>query len=119
LEVVAYDVDQFSPGAGGEVALGFAVVLAWGAGVDGVEPFERVVECVGLPELEWVPGLGFDVYADDVEPGLVVAHRGTASAAEQVEQPGPGHWHFEQGSWCRSSNMHCWDQTVAQCSQQG
>src|SRR5690606_9161580 len=65
------------------------VSLAGWAGVDGVKVapvLGDVVEGVALVELEGVVGLGVDVDADDVEAGPVVAHRGAASTAEQVEE---------------------------------
>ena len=62
------------------------VELAWRAGVDRVEPVERIRGRVRLVELERVVGLRLDVDADDVEPGAVVAHRRAAGAAEQIQQ---------------------------------
>lgn len=56
--------------------------------MDGVEPGELELECVGPVELERVVGLRVDVDADDLEPGAVVAHGTSAGAAEQVEQAG-------------------------------
>jgi hypothetical protein len=42
-----------------------------------------------LDELERIPRLRFDIDADDIEAGLVVAHSGATGAAKQVEQPRP------------------------------
>src|SRR5258708_21203082 len=65
------------------------MVLAWRAGVYGIEPVERERHRVGLHELERVAGLRRDVDAGDVEPGAVVAHGRAPGAAEQVQQPRP------------------------------
>ena len=61
------------------------VILAWGAGVDGVEPVKRVRHRVGLDERERVPGLRLHIDAGHVEPGAVVADGGAPGTAEQVK----------------------------------
>jgi hypothetical protein len=67
------------------------MVLAWRAGVDGVEPVERVRHRVGLVELERIPRLRLDVDADHLKPGTVVADRGATGPAEQIEETRPAH----------------------------
>jgi len=42
-----------------------------------------------LDELERVVRLGFDIDADDIEPGTVVADSRAAGSAEQVQQKRP------------------------------
>jgi hypothetical protein len=44
------------------------------------------IKYISLDELEGVTRLRIDIDANDIEPGLMVSHCGTASAAEQVEE---------------------------------
>lgn len=64
---------------------------------------ERERHGVGLVELERVVGLRHDVDTDDIEPGAVVAHCCAASAAEQVEEAGPGHGVYSRSRSYRAS----------------
>src|SRR5215207_3495590 len=54
--------------------------------MDDVKTLKRELERVGLVELERVPGLQGDVDANDVEPGLVIAHTRPSSLTEEVEE---------------------------------
>ena len=87
------------------VLVGACVPLTWRAGVDGCEVADHAdaegsayrgevpqyVHGVDVVELERVPRLWVVVDADHVEPGAVVTHASTASAAEQVEEQRPRH----------------------------
>jgi len=63
-------------------------MLAGWRGVDGGDalPVERRVEGVGLDKRVGIIGLRFDVDADDVETGAVVAGGGAAGATEQIDE---------------------------------
>ena len=61
--------------------------LARRAGMDRVEIAQRVLQRIALVELEGVVRLRLDVHAHHVEARPVVAHRRSAGAAEQVEEP--------------------------------
>lgn len=61
--------------------------LAWGAGVDRVEPGELELERVGLVELERVARLVYEIDTNDLKAGPRVPDRSPATAAEQIEQP--------------------------------
>src|SRR5262245_21858799 len=64
-----------------------AIALTRRAGPDQIEVLEplRRLERVTLDEAEWIARLRHDVDAGHVEASAVQAHRGSASAAEQVE----------------------------------
>jgi hypothetical protein len=55
--------------------------------VDGVEPLQRILQRVGLVELERVARLRVDVDPDDLESGLVVADCGPTGSTEEIKQP--------------------------------
>lgn len=48
-------------------------------------------EAIRLDELERIVALRVNIDADDIEPGAMVAHSRTASAAVEIEKPGTHH----------------------------
>ena len=69
------------------------------ATVHGVESGEVVAQGVGLVELvAAVVRLRLDVNAHDVEPGPLVAHRGAAGTAAEVDSRGPIHRPYQDSS---------------------
>lgn len=52
------------------------------------------IKDIHLHELERIVRLRLDVHADDLEARAVVAHRSTAGAAEEIQQPRPHAAHF-------------------------
>lgn len=64
------------------------------ARVDCVEAGDELrvqVQNISLNEFEWIAVAADFIDADDFEPGLMVAHSGAASAAEQVKETRPAH----------------------------